>query len=98
MTSFDNDDPFSPAADPDYARRKIPVQSDTAPKACVCSDARPSFSRRRVLIGAGAIAAAPVLASAAPFGVPCYQDKQKVKPCKHKFCRHYGGSDDYYRR
>lgn len=93
-----NDDPFSPEADPDRHLQRIPARN-VEPEAheCGCAFNKP-VSRRMVLMGAGALAAAPMVSAAAPFAVPCVQDKQKVNPCKHKFCRNYAGKGDYYQR
>lgn len=97
-------DPFSPDADPYPPARRIDVRAaDSAPRACHCGhsleiDRGPSLTRRQALFGVGALAALPVAAVAEPFPVPCVQDKQKVQPCRHKFCRHYAGEGDYYGR
>ncbi|HET8706503.1 MAG TPA: hypothetical protein VFM46_09395 [Pseudomonadales bacterium] len=98
MINLDQDDPFSPDADPDLHLQPVTVRAaNAAPQECLCGFNR-ALSRRQVLLGASALAATPVLAAAAPFSVPCVQDKQKVNPCRHKFCRHYAGDGDYYQR
>jgi len=100
----EHDDPFSPEADPYPPARRIPLQAaGHEPHDCHCGGSLeiqrgPSLSRRQALFGVGALASLPVLASAAPFPVPCVQEKQKITPCHHKFCRHYGGQDDYHGR
>lgn len=98
MTDSNRDDPFSPESDPDLHLQLITIRNANAePQECLCAINK-TFSRRQVLLGAGALAATPMLAAASPFAVPCVQDKQKVNPCRHKFCRHYAGSQDYYQR
>ena len=94
------DDPFSPAADPYPPAGRIPLQPVRAgePVPCLCGERGPSLSRRSALLGMGALAALPVAAAAAPFPVPCVQEKQKISPCHHKFCRHYAGEGDYHGR
>lgn len=100
-----HDDPFSPDADPYPPARRIDVRAaDSAPHDCHCEhridakNAGPVLSRRHALLGVGALVALPVAAAADPFPVPCVQNQQKVQPCRHKFCRHYAGEDDYYGR
>lgn len=101
---LDHDDPFSPEADPYAPARRIPLRAAVSePHDCHCGNSLevqrgPSLSRRQALFGVGALASLPVLASAAPFPVPCVQEKQKVTPCHHKYCRYYAGKDDYYGR
>ena len=96
----DIDDPFSPDADPYPPAQRIPLHP-AAPAGdvpCLCGERGPSLSRRNALRGMGALAFLPVAASAAPFAIPCVQEKQKITPCRHKFCRHYAGEGDYHDR
>lgn len=91
------DDPFSAAADPyPPASRRIALDTPAQPVACACGG--PSMSRRGALLGLGALASLPMVASAEPFVVPCVQEKQRITPCRHKFCRHYAGEGDYHGR
>lgn len=95
----DPDDPFSAAADPYPPGPRIAVRhAGETPPDYQCSSAGPSLSRRQALLGVGALAAMPALASAGAFPVPCVQEKQKITPCRHKYCRHYAGSGDYHGR
>lgn len=96
----DIDDPFSAAADPYPAGDRLIVRErPAAPKHCDCGNGeRLSLSRRQALLGVGALAALPALAAADPFPVPCVQEKQKITPCRHKYCRHYAGFGDYHGR
>lgn len=104
MNDPHDEDPFSPAADPDLPARRIDVRTiDRVPRACHCAHARdadagPSLTRRQALLGVGALTLLPIAAAADPFPAPCVQDKQKIQPCRHKFCRHYAGEGDYYGR
>lgn len=92
MNREEQENPFDPAFDPDY---RPPVASHSAAaKAAECGC---GLTRRSLLVAAGGLAAAPLLASADAM-VPCVQTQQKVQPCQHKFCRHYGGGKDYYGR
>lgn len=99
-----DDDPFSPAADPYLPARRIDARAaDSAPHDCQCDGPGgavqgPSLTRRQALLGVGALTVLPMAAAADPFPVPCVQDTQKIKPCRHKFCRHYAGEHDYYGR
>ncbi len=94
-----NDDPFSFDADP-YP--PMPRTNDAvltgadkiSPHSCQCA----SPSRRRALAGLGLLATLPMVAAAEPFAVPCVQEKQQITPCRHKFCRHYAGAEDYHGR
>lgn len=98
----DIDDPFAPEADPYPPGTRIALREENAAAAhsCACGSAAPgpSLSRRHALLGMGALAALPVVASAEPFAVPCVQEKQKITPCRHRYCRHYGGHSDYHGR
>lgn len=97
MNNPHDDDPFSPDADPDLPVRHPDVRAaGREPHACQCGG--PSLSRRQALLGVGSLTLLPVAAAANPFPVPCVQDKQKVQPCRHKFCRYYVGEGDYYGR
>lgn len=97
MTDDDiTDDPFSPLADPDRRRlHEEGRQTDASVAACFCHDGL--ISRRGVLILGGVTATLPFVASADAM-VPCVQESQRVAPCKHKFCKHFGGGEDYYGR
>lgn len=97
----DVDDPFAPEADPYPPEKRIALRQEGATaRACECGNTEPgpSLSRRHALLGMGALAALPVVASAEPFAVPCVQEKQKITPCRHRYCRHYGGHSDYHGR
>jgi hypothetical protein len=107
----DYDDPFSAAADPypkakrdqkakqhQEAQRIALQNADAAPHDCQCGGKGPSLSRRRALLGVGALTLLPAVAAASPFPVPCVQEKQQITPCRHKFCRHYAGVGDYHGR
>lgn len=101
----DLNDPFSAAADPYPPGSRIPVNKTgvaPAPPDCQCAGERLSpslsLSRRQALLGLGALAAMPAAASAGAFPVPCVQEKQKISPCRHKYCRHYAGYGDYHGR
>lgn len=100
--SFDiTDDPFAPEADP-YPPKKIALERNEEeqkpePVDCHCSDRR-SVTRRQALIGLSLIASSPVLAQVETAVVPCRPERQRLNPCKHKFCKYYGGVDDYYDR
>lgn len=93
------DDPFSVAADPYTVAPRIPVtQAGATPHNCQCGGERLSLTRRQALLGVGALTLLPAVASAGVFPVPCVQEKQKITPCRHKFCRHYAGAGDYHGR
>ncbi len=96
------DDPFAPEANPD---RHYLIRSDemTAPANVEChcdsqAEDRLMMSRRHLIAAAGAAVLLPAQALADKRDIPCVQDSQKVKPCRHRYCRNYGGSDDYYER
>lgn len=91
-----SDDPFCAEADPYPPAGRIALREEAMPAACACGDAALSLTRRQALLGVGALVALPVAAAANP--VPCVQVKQKITPCRHKFCRHYGGDQDYHGR
>lgn len=108
--SDNNNDPFSIDADPDLAYveqarvcREAILQSgeETSAPDCACQIEQGVTTRRQALIGAGILLALPLVpaaASAAVTMVPCRQTRQKIRPCHHKFCRHYGGGEDFYGR
>jgi hypothetical protein len=103
LTAVAEDDPFSADADPcPPTRRGIfpSVQQDRP--ACACDAGAPSFSRRGALTGMTSLMVlavlAPVRAAALPVLAPCIQTTQKPQACRHKFCRHYGGSEDFHGR
>lgn len=105
-----DDDPFSAEADP-CPPRVVPNGSHASEKvastgarqgndgvACVCRNP----GRRHLLAGAMGLPAlllvGPLPASALPLRVPCVQTQQKPEPCRHRFCRYYGGTDDIHGR
>lgn len=96
------DDPFSPESDPDfvfYPNRKDNIA--IVPNDCQCGATASSFTRRQMLLGISALSIIPAMVpvnSVASSFIPCVQDTQRVKPCRHKFCRHYSGEGDYYGR
>lgn len=108
-----SNDPFCSDADPDlaFAREQGAHRKGTGGKgkpgggqepACACQ-AEPlegNTTRRQTLIAAGLLLSLPLASAAAPLEqmVPCRQTRQKIRPCQHKFCRHYGGGEDYYGR
>lgn len=106
-TLHETDDPFSAESDPyPPLRHGATRQSNApepaekpnaAPRACECGRSA-SLSRRQLLSGMGALALLPAVASAEPFRIPCVQEKQQITPCRHKFCKHYGGEGDYHGR
>lgn len=90
------DDPFSPEADPDRSSRSAASAGHGESAApCFCHDGL--ISRRGVLILGGLAATLPLVAGADPL-VPCVQESQRITPCQHKFCKHFGGGPDYYGR
>lgn len=93
-------DPFSPLADPYPPAPRLPMRAAAdAPAPCACGGrGGPSLSRRQALLGMGALAALPVASAAAPFPVPCVQERQRITPCRHRYCRHYAGEGDYHGR
>ncbi len=94
----DNNDPFSIEADP-YYQAPVPEAKgqESLPHDCQCQQDPGTTTRRQALIAAGVLFTLPLASAAAPM-VPCRQTRQKITPCKHKFCRHFGGGKDYYDR
>lgn len=101
---MDDEDPFSAAADPcpppQVSRRQRGGQQGRLDAAaeCACS----LLSRRDLLAGAVAtpalLLAPTALAQTGPAFIPCVQPEQRPVPCRHRFCRHYGGSGDIHGR
>lgn len=92
MNPYTEQNPFDPQFDPDHPRA-IPVVADDAGAAgCGCG-----LTRRQTLLMAGSLMALPLATVASPL-VPCVQTRQKITPCRHKFCRHYQGENDHYGR
>lgn len=92
----DEDDPFAPAADPCPPAARAP-----SPRAVAGDCACRQVSRRALLAGAGAVPlllALPLPAAAQAPRIPCVQQEQIPQPCRHRYCRHYGGSDDIHGR
>lgn len=90
------DDPFSPEADPDRPVRSAASAGNGESAApCFCRDGL--ISRRGVLVLGGLAATLPLVARAEPM-VPCVQESQRITPCQHKFCKHFGGGRDYHGR
>lgn len=98
MSDMIADDPFSPLADPDHDRHVVTASAAAADGECGCRWRDAGLSRRQVLAGIGAASLLPATASAGVLNIPCVQSSQRVKPCRHKFCRHYAGEGDYYGR
>lgn len=89
-------DPFSTEADPYPPETRTEVK-EVSPRPCECGRSA-TVSRRQLLSGMGAMALLPAVAGAAPFQIPCVQEKQQITPCRHKFCKHYAGEGDYHGR
>lgn len=98
MTTQQTDDPFSPEADPDFHLRWPAETQNVAGAQCHCTSTSTGVSRRNVLLGAGVLSLVPVTSVASVLQIPCIQDTQRIKRCRHRFCRHYGGRDEYYGR
>lgn len=97
------DDPFCPMADP-YFKPEVEPQDDAESREmpCHCGGAEQSaepvnLGRRRTMIAAGILMVAPLNAAANAM-VPCVQTRQRIRPCAHKFCKHYRGRGDYHGR
>lgn len=98
MNHFDLEDPFAPEADPDFHRHQQAAKKGaTADTGCGCSS-DVGVSRRAILAGVGALSMIPMTSAAEVLQIPCVQETQRVKRCRHRFCRHYGGVNDYYHR
>lgn len=94
------DDPFSAEADPDWHLHAEPEPAVAAPREpalCHC-EAPARVSRRQLIAAAGMLSVTPLVAQTGFASAPCYQPEQKVRPCRHKFCRNFGGGADYYLR
>jgi hypothetical protein len=96
---LDDDDPFSAAADPCPPRAALPQQPHALAESgdCACRH----LSRRTLLTAAGTLPlllALPLPAQAETLRIPCVQREQIPQPCRHRYCRHYGGSDDIHGR
>lgn len=91
------DDPFAPEADPDFHLQQPIRKQSAADTDCECSNGG-GVSRRAILAGVGALSMIPMTAAADVLQIPCVQEAQRVKRCRHRFCRHYGGVNDYHHR
>ena len=96
------DDPFSPEADPYLPQTHVPpAPGGRPPGACHCGRGENRFTRRQALFAMGVIAAAvPVhsMAGGRNTMVPCVQEQQQITACQHKFCKHFGGGEDFHGR
>lgn len=97
MNQFDAEDPFAPEADPDFHRYQRVRTESAADTDCACSNGS-GVSRRAILAGVGALSMIPMTSAADVLQIPCVQEAQRVKRCRHRFCRHYGGVNDYHHR
>lgn len=95
MNQFD--DPFAPEADPDFDLQQPIRKQVAADTDCERSNGG-GVSRRAILAGVGALSMIPMTAAADVLQIPCVQEAQRVKRCRHRFCRHYGGVNDYHHR
>ena len=94
-------DPFCPESDPDYEAFSLEHNTTTplnTKSECHCTGRNNRISRRSALQGISALTMIPITATAEPLLLPCKQPSQRVRPCHHKFCKHFGGGEDYYER
>lgn len=96
------DDPFSPEADPYLPQENgSPASDSTSVRPCHCGGGQSRITRRQALFAMGVIAAAvPIhgMAGGRNTMVPCVQEEQRITPCQHKFCKHFGGGKDFHGR
>lgn len=56
-----------------------------------------AVNHRHTMIAGGILMLAPMNAVANAM-VPCVQTRQRITPCRHKYCKHYRGRGDYHGR
>lgn len=98
MILIDTDDPFTPHADPDFSRHQPAPAAQAGTNTRYDCNEGTGLSRRAILAGVGALSMIPMTSAAEVIRIPCIQETQRITPCRHRFCRHYGGVHDYYHR